>query len=85
MYKIGSFEIARYDSSGAYFSNHADVERGSQSEYANTVELASDGHGKHRASRVAGDGADCGREGGKLYPDRIGGEMVARRAGGVRG
>ena len=36
-------------------------------------------------SREAGDGAHCGREGGKLYSDPIGGEVVARRAGGVRG
>ena len=28
----------------------------------NTVELANDGHGEHRASREAGDGAHCGRE-----------------------
>ena len=27
----------------------------------------------------------CGREGGKLYPDRMGGEVVARGAGSVRG
>ena len=48
-------------------------------------ELANEGHGEHRASREAGDGAHCGREGGKLYLDRIGCEMVARGAGGVRG
>ena len=49
------------------------------------VELANEGHGEHRASREAGDGAHFGREGGKLIPDRLGCEMVARRAGGVRG
>ena len=51
----------------------------------NFVELANEGHGEHRASREAGDGAYCGREGGKLYPDRIGCEMATRGAGGVRG
>ena len=49
------------------------------------VELASNGHGEHRASREAGDEAHWGREGGKLYPDRMGGEAVARGAGSVRG
>ena len=51
----------------------------------NFVELANKDHGKHRALCEAGDGAHCGREGGKLYPDRIGCERVAKRAGGVRG
>ena len=51
----------------------------------NFVELANEGHGKQRASREASDGAHCGREEGKLYPDRIGCEMVARGAGGLRG
>ena len=50
----------------------------------NIVELTNAGHGEHRASGEADDGAHCGREGGKLYPDRIGGEVVARGAGGVR-
>ena len=50
----------------------------------NIVEAGARG-GEHRASREAGDEAHCGREGGKLYPDRIGGEVVARGAGGVRG
>ena len=40
----------------------------------NIVELANEGRDEHRASREAGDGAHCGREGRKLYPDR----MVAR-------
>ena len=48
------------------------------------VELANEGHGEHRVSREAGDRAHCGREGGKMYPDRIGCEMVARGARGVR-
>ena len=30
--------------------------------YTNTVELANDGHGEHRDSREAGDGADYDRE-----------------------
>ena len=51
----------------------------------NIVALANDGHGEHRASRETDDGAHCGREGGKLYSDRIGCEMVARGAGGARG
>ena len=51
----------------------------------NFVELVNEGHGEHRASREAGDGAHCGREGGKLYPDRTSGEVVARGAGGLRG
>ena len=38
-----------------------------------------------RASREEGDGAHRGREGGKLYPDRIGVEVVATGAGSVRG
>ena len=50
----------------------------------NIVELVGEGHGEHRTSREAGDGAHCGREGGKLIPDRIGGEVVARGAGGAR-
>ena len=49
------------------------------------VELANEGCGEHRASRGAGDGAHCGREGGKLYQDRIGSTVVVKRAGGVRG
>ena len=61
------------------------TERATHQSSTNFVELANKGHGKHRASREAGDGAHCGREGGKLYPDRIGCEMVARGAGGVRG
>ena len=40
----------------------------------NFVELANERHGEHRASREAGDGAHCRREGGNLYPD----ESVAR-------
>ena len=51
----------------------------------NIVELANEGHGEHRASREAADGAHRGREWGKLYQDRICGEVVARGAGGVRG
>ena len=34
----------------------------------NTVELANEGHGEHRASREAGDGAQYGREGAELNP-----------------
>ena len=49
------------------------------------VELANEGRGEHRASREAGDGAHCGREGRKPYPGRTGGELVARGAGGVQG
>ena len=49
------------------------------------VELANEGHVKHRASCEVGVWAHCGREGGNLYPDRIGCEMVARGASGVRG
>ena len=51
----------------------------------NIIDLANEGHGEHRASREAGDGAHCGREGGELNPDQIGDEVVARGAGGVRG
>ena len=51
----------------------------------NFVELANECHGEHRALREAGDGTHCGREKEKLYPDRIGGEVGARGAGGVRG
>ena len=51
----------------------------------NFVELANEGQDEHRAYREAGNGAHCGREGGKFYPDRIGGEVVTRGAGGVRG
>ena len=42
-----------------------------------------EGGGEHQALREAGDGAHCGREEVKLYPERIGGEVVPRRAGGV--
>ena len=55
-------------------------ERATQSEHQHCR-----GHGEHRASHEAGDRVHCGREGGKLHPDRIGGEVVARGAGGVRG
>ena len=51
----------------------------------NNVEMANEGHGEHRASREARGGAHWGGEGGKLYPDRIGGEMVARGASSLRG
>ena len=51
----------------------------------NIVELENERHGEHRASREARDGSHCGRKGGKLYPDRIGGEVVAREVGGARG
>ena len=51
----------------------------------NIFELANEVHGEHRASREAGDRAHWGRGGGKFHPDRIGGEVVARGAGGVRG
>ena len=51
----------------------------------NFVDLANEGHAEHRASREAGGGDHCDREGGKLYPDRIGGEVVERGADGVRG
>ena len=51
----------------------------------NIVELVNEGHGKHRGSRETRDGAHWGREGGKLYPDRIGEEVAARGAGSVRG
>ena len=37
----------------------------------NNVDLASEGHGEHRPSPGAGDGVHCGREGRKLYLDRI--------------
>ena len=60
------------------------TERAAQSS-TNFGELANKGHGKHRASCEAGDGAHCDREAGKLFPDRIGCEIVARGAGGVRG
>ena len=50
-----------------------------------SVELADEGRGEPRASREAGDRAHCDREAGKLYPDRIGGEVDTRGAGGVRG
>ena len=56
-----------------------------QSVSTNIFELANKGHGEHQASREAGDGAHCDREGGKLCPDRIGGEVIAREADGVRG
>ena len=63
--------------------------RGSQRELrslsTNIVGLAHEGLGQHQTSREAGDGAHFGREGEKLDPDRIGGEMVARGAGGMRG
>lgn len=52
---------------------------------ANNVELANEGYSEHRASREAGDGAHWVREGGKLYPDRIGGEVVAGGATSARG
>ena len=52
---------------------------------SNIAELANEGHGEHRALREARDGAHWSREGGKLYPDRIGGKLVAGRAGSGRG
>ena len=38
------------------------LKEGAPSLSNNTVELANDGHGEHRTSREAGDGANCGRE-----------------------
>ena len=38
------------------------LKEGAPSLSTDTVELANDGHGEHRALREAGDGADCGRE-----------------------
>ena len=49
----------------------------------NFVQLANEGHGEHRASREAGDGAHCGRDGRKFYQNPVGGEVVARRAGSI--
>ena len=49
----------------------------------NIVELANEGHGE--ASREAGDKVHCGKDGVKLYPDRISGDVVARGVGGIRG
>ena len=60
---------------------HKDVRR----MRTNIIELANEGHGEHQASRGAGDGDNCDRERGNLYPDRVGDEVVARGAGGVRG
>ena len=39
-----------------------ELKEGLPSLSTNTVELANEAHGEHRASREAGDGADCGRE-----------------------
>ena len=39
----------------------------------NSVELANEGNGEHGHLREAGDGGHCGRDGAKLYPNRIGG------------
>ena len=61
------------------------TEREHRSLSTKIVELANERHGEHRASREARDGAHCGREGGKLHPDRIDFEVVARGAGSVRG
>ena len=66
------------------FATALKLKEGAHSLSTNTVELANDGHGKHRASREVGDGAHSGREGEEFYPDRIGGEVVAGGAGGVR-
>ena len=46
----------------------------------NFVELANEGHGEHRASREAGDGAHSGREEGKPYPDRVGCERGSQKS-----
>ena len=62
-----------------------ELKEGAPSRSTNTVELANDAHGEHRASPEGGDGADCGKELGKLYPDRIGGEVVVRGAVDSRG
>ena len=44
------------------FATTLKLDQGAPSLSTNTVELANDGHGEHRASREAGGGADCGRE-----------------------
>ena len=49
------------------------------------VELANEGRGGHRASREGGYETHWNKEGEKLDPDRIGGEVVAREAESVRG
>ena len=54
------------------FETTQTLKEGAPSLSTNTVKLANDGHGEHRASREAGDGADGCRECGKLYLDRIG-------------
>ena len=61
MYEIkGSFVIARQFSSGAMFAATLEFQQGALS--LSTVQPANDGHGEHRVSREAGDGADRDRE-----------------------
>ena len=67
------------NSSDVSFCDQAGIsERKHRRLNTNIVELANEGHGKHRVSREACDGAHWGRDGAKLYPDLIGGEVVAR-------
>ena len=61
------------------------LKKGAPSLSTNTVELANDGHGEHRPSREATEGADCCRGEESFTRNRIGGEVVARGAGSVRG
>ena len=53
---------AKQHSSGAYFCDETENPREQGSLSISFVELANEGHGENRASRQAGDGADCGRE-----------------------
>ena len=49
------------------------------------IERANEGHVEQRASREAGHGAHWGRRGGKLGPNLIDVEVVARGVESVRG
>ena len=77
--------VAKEDSSGAYFCDQAEFHRGSSSVGTNIVELANEGLDDHRASCEAHDGAHWGGEGGEIYSDRMGGEVIATGACSVQG
>ena len=44
------------------FATGLKITKGGTQSKNKIAELANDGHGEHRASREAEDGADCGRE-----------------------
>ena len=58
----GRSKLQDYTQAMLIFATTLELKEGAPSLSTYTVELANDGHGEHRASRDAGDGAHCSRE-----------------------